>query len=200
MILNSKNNNFIFRYPKDFLPDNLKQKYNTYLKTQPTPFKNCIEYLNATIQKVTLPILNITNIEQGQTQTPYKRMDRGGLSYTQNLTREISVTHKHTEGFISYFMIWENIINYDTYQNDRKFLPPVDIVMLNNEFKETFRYKFDKLLFSGFGETIDLDYSSVRNIPKTFTIKYQYNSLETILNLDGNPISYSGINPTSLLQ
>lgn len=192
MILNSKNNNFIYRYAKDFIPDELKEKYNTYLKTQPTPFKDCIEYLNATIQKVTLPALNIQNIEQNQTQTAYKRIDRGGLSYTQNLSREISITHKHTEGFLSYFMLWENIITYNTYQNDRKFLPSVDVVLLNNEFKETFRYKFDKLLFAGFGETIDLDYSSVRNIPKTFTVKYQYNSLETILNLDGNPITYTG--------
>jgi hypothetical protein len=149
-----------------------------------------MEYLNATIQKVSLPTLNIQNIEQSQTQQRFKDINRGGQIFSHYLTREISVTHKHTEGFLSYFMLWENTLSYVDYQNSVKFLPNLEIIMLNNEFQETFRYNFKNLVISSFSENFEMDYTSVRNIPKTFTIKYSYNELETIFKIDGKETKY----------
>jgi hypothetical protein len=62
--------------------------------------------------------------------------------------------------------------------------------MLNNEFQETFRYNFKNLVISSFSENFEMDYTSVRNIPKTFTIKYSYNELETIFKIDGKETKY----------
>ncbi len=191
MILNSKNNNFIFRYPKNFFTKEIEEKYSTYLKTQPTPYKQLSHYVNASIQKVSLPSLSINNQTQEQTSDPFKLKSRGGQTFPHFLSREIKVTHKHVEGFINYFAFYESILFFNSYQLDQKILPDCDIIILNNENKETVRYRFKGIIYKGLSETLDLDYSSVRNIPKTFTVEYEYNSLDLIFNLDGQQKIYS---------
>ena len=64
MILNSKNNQFIFKLPKGFIYPDIEEKYNFYLKRLPTPFETITDYVNHTIQSVTFPAVNSDEVEQ----------------------------------------------------------------------------------------------------------------------------------------
>ena len=64
MILNAKNNQFVFRFPKGFIYPEIEEKYNYYLKRLPTPFENILDYVNHTVQSVTFPSVQADQIEQ----------------------------------------------------------------------------------------------------------------------------------------
>ena len=79
MILNARNNNFIIKFPRNFLYPKVNDRYASLYKRLPYPFDAPIDFLNASIQQVTMPSVSAENAEQTRTiKTQYSDSERKG--------------------------------------------------------------------------------------------------------------------------
>jgi hypothetical protein len=57
---------FVFKFPKDFLPKEIEEKYNKILNREKSVIRTSIDYLNESIQGVSFPGITDLLIEQTQ--------------------------------------------------------------------------------------------------------------------------------------
>ena len=57
MILNVRQNGFIFNFPKEFLNPEVVEKYKGYVNRMPMPYDTVNDFINATVQSINFPTL-----------------------------------------------------------------------------------------------------------------------------------------------
>ena len=57
---------FVFRFPKDFLPEEIEKKYTLLLNKEKGLIRTPIEYLNESIQGISFPGISDLLVEQQQ--------------------------------------------------------------------------------------------------------------------------------------
>lgn len=173
MILNAKNNNFIFNFPKIFFPESITSKYEKYLNRLPLPFETMKDFVNHSVQSVTFPAFSIPVIEQ--------EINKGDIIYSKGgkllrnyMEKELSVTFKITEGYLNYFFWMDVMTDFYSYDSAETYKPFVYLRFLDNSGYEFVRYKFDEIIIKGMS-TLELSYNS--NIPtfNTFTVDFAFN-------------------------
>ena len=112
-ILNARNNDFIFKYPVDFIPKEIADEYNKRLRNIPTPYKRAGDFLNSTIQGISFPSFDVSTVEQNAFD---KRTYKGAFDLQQSVSREFTVTHKLTEGYINYWLLFEVLADFQNHQ------------------------------------------------------------------------------------
>jgi hypothetical protein len=171
MILNSKNSNYIFNFPKNFLYPKIQDRYRTYLKRLPLPYADVTDYLNASIQSVTFPGGSMDIVEQNLYEDPVKW--KGGMS-ARYFTKEFSVTFKSYEGYINYWMMFDLFQEYLNYDNDREFLPNVTLSFLDHSGFELIVFEFKQILMVEIGD-LQLNFTSNAAEFQSFDCKFMYN-------------------------
>ena len=123
MILNARQNGFIFNFPKGFVVDSVVNKYEKYVKRMPIPYDTVNDFINSTIQQVNFPTLRTIDTAEQIRPGGFKQTYKSATTLQNLIQRDFTVTFKLGEGFINYWILYENII---------KFL---DFQILNNIYK-----------------------------------------------------------------
>lgn len=172
MILNSKNSNFIFNFPKNFIYNNIQERYKTYLKRLPLPYDSVSDYMNASIQSITFPGGSVENTEQMLYEDKVKW--KGGLDVNNQINKEFTITFKNYEGYINYWIMFDLFLEFNSYDNDREFLPDVNISFLDHSGYEFIVFEYKQLLFNEISE-LELNFSSNISEFQNFTCSFTYN-------------------------
>jgi len=191
MILNSKSNQFVFNLPADFLFDSVKEKYDPYIKKLYTPFSNTLDYLNHTIQSVTLPSISIDVIEQNVGPIVYSddindpnavKLMKNTMRWQdaddlKNIINDMTITFKLTDSYLNYWIIFENLLTYNNITNQKDYFSDFIINFLNREGYIVLNVKF-KMPFPINLTTVDLNYSQVAIDFKTFSMEFIYSNID----------------------
>ena len=116
---------FRFELPKDFLPDEVNEKWQKVLSEEPGVIVRPIDYLNETIKSITIPGISDINIQQPQhSSNPIERIKGkintdanqnntyvGSANPLDKIEREITITFRVNNGLYNYFMIYETIFH-----------------------------------------------------------------------------------------
>ena len=192
MILNSKNNQFVFRFPKGFIPADLEEKYNFYLKRLPTPFANITDYVNHTIQSVTFPSVASEEIEQWvgrRTSVGEKFVSKNPQYWRQSLDlervvpKEFSVNLKAADGYLNYWVLYETYRNYLSVPNMDDYFPDMNIMYLDRDGYQILTVDFKQPIMKGISE-VEMNYSSTAIEFRTFTVNFKYNTFNIDVKLD----------------
>ena len=114
---------FQFDFPRDWFPDEIVQKYAYALAKNQAVITDPVEYINESIQGVTIPGLSDLTIDQQQTSTNdhslgrmrYNREPAHPNAYKTpdnplaHIDREFKVTMRQNQGLLNYFMMYETI-------------------------------------------------------------------------------------------
>ncbi|HRW21753.1 MAG TPA: hypothetical protein P5509_07265 [Bacteroidales bacterium] len=181
MILNAKNNNFRIEFPSEFFYPEVVDKYNFYLKRLPIPYTNMRDFVNASIQGVTFPAASGPIVDQTLYEDPVKWKGRGKLE--RWISREFSVTFKLYEGYINYWIMFEQLQKFYAYDQPNYMLGDLVLSFLDNSGFEIIAFKFIKVVYQGIS-SLDLSFSS--NVPdfKTFQCDFVFNYMDIIKRLD----------------
>ena len=77
---------FVFRFPKDFLPEEIEKKYTLLLNQEKSLIRTPIEYLNESIQGISFPGISDLLIEQQQiSQHPENLNAQSYVSFLSNI-------------------------------------------------------------------------------------------------------------------
>jgi hypothetical protein len=192
VILNSKNNQFVFRFPKGFIYPEIEEKYNYYLKRLPTPFENITDYVNHTIQSVTFPSVASDEIEQwvgrktgvdGKNITKNPQYWRQSLDLDRVVPKEFTVNLKTADGYLNYWVLFETYRYYLTVPNTEDYFPDLNLMYLDRDGYQMLTVDFRQPLMKGISE-VEMNYSATAMEFRTFAVNFKYNTFDINIKLD----------------
>jgi len=171
-ILNAKLNMFAIWFPQDFLYPEVRERWTPIVKRLKLPYETLEDYMNATVQSVTFPQLTLDTVDQPQTMRIIRY--RGGKELEPILDRSLDVSFKLTEGFITYWMLFDQIEMYMEYAPTKPFWPSVFVSFLDHNGFELLAFEFKKIVPIGLSQ-LNINYSNLSASFNTFTLSMNYN-------------------------
>lgn len=190
---------FVFRFPKDFLPEEIEKKYTLLLNKEKSLIRTPIEYLNESIQGISFPGISDLLIEQQQiSQHPenlkaqsglkMKRVNveptRNNVTYSPNnilsqIGGEFTVTLRKNQGLYNYFMIYETIFHkvLKEYDNVTKEDDLFEIDILDSTGKVIGRVKLFQPRIDGI-DGLEFSYNKLERQVETFDLKFRFNNID----------------------
>lgn len=182
MILNARNNGFVFLFPPDFFAEEVKDKFKKYYQSLILPYDNIEDFMSSTIQQIEFPGWDMQL--PSQTRTLGKRQEYKSSKPVEDLfERKFTLTFKLSDAYLNYFIFLDNAMNYVDFSNKSQTTSPMQLALLNNEGYIVSSVVFNKpILFAQ--EGFKLSYSSVTPKFTTFTAKFNYLDFDFDLKFD----------------
>lgn len=172
MILNSLNNQFVVRFPKGFFYPEIVSRWTPVVNRLKLPYETLEDFINATVQSVTFPSVELPAPTQPQGQFPI--MYRPGKEMEPLVEKNLTVTFKLSEGFISYWIIFEQIEKFQEYGETLPFWPPMYVSFLDHHGFELVAFSFEKIIPLNLGQ-FEISYAQTAAEFNTFTLLLRYN-------------------------
>ena len=171
-ILNAKSNMFTIWFPPNFFYPSVVTKWEPIIKRLKLPYQTIEDFFNASIQSVTMPPmdLNVLIQQQSQFEIGYK----GGKELEAIFDKNLDVTFKLSEGFITYWIIFEQIQEFLKYQEGNVFWPPMYVSFLDMHGFELVAFEFEKIVPTGLSQ-FEVSYATTAAEFNTFTLGIRYN-------------------------
>ncbi len=196
MILNSKNSQFIFKFPRGFVYKNIEEKYNFYLKRLPTPFETITDYINHTIQSVVFPSVSTDEVEQWngrlvsidtpegrRTGTKNPQYWRQSVDLERAVPKEFTVTFKVADGYLNYWVLYEVYRNYLLIPEMNDYFPDLHIMFLDREGYQILTVTYRQPIIKSISE-VEMNYSSYGMDFRTFSLGFKYNNFDIAVKTD----------------
>lgn len=183
---------FKFSFPKDFLPEEVRDKYNEILSKNQGVITNCLDYLNESIQGVNVPGISdilVTQEQPGERNSIARTSNKINVEPKHDITwisagnplekisKEFKVTFRFNQGLYNYFMLYETIF----YRMCKPELYPADEVLyieiLDETGKITARIKFYDVNIDGI-DGIDFNYNKIERDAGTFDVTFKFNNID----------------------
>jgi len=181
-LLNSKLNQFSIWFPKDFFYPEIRERWTPIVKRLKLQYQSLEDFFNASVQAVTFPEVTLAPIVQPQTM--FQIRYRGGKELEPILDKNITVTFKLTEGFITYWMLFEQIEMFQKYSDSLPFWPSMYISFLDHHGYELVVFEFQKIIPIALSQ-FNVNYATVAADFNTFTLNLVYNRYKITSRLSG---------------
>ena len=182
---------FRFHLPKTFLPPEIEAKYTAILNKDAYTMTTAIDYLNESIQGVSMPGINDLTIVQTQhgsnniTRTSNRLNVEAAHEITyltvenplEKIDKEFKVTFRANNGLLNYFMLYETAFWYACREYTRDCEPVMYIELLNEDGTVISRVKYIDVHFNGI-EGLDFNYSKIERETNTFDITFKFNNID----------------------
>lgn len=177
MNLNAKANLFKFTFPVGFFPEEVVTKYERYIEKSQIPYKSFYDFMNSTIQTVTIPSLNVDIVEQNGAYRVAQKW-RSGYETIRMIDRSFTVEFKLVESFMNYFALMEAFFEFNSFQTKEEHLPDMVLEVYDTDLLRTLKIKYGQVLYKSIPTAISFNHGDVRNQFKTFSAVFAYNNLE----------------------
>lgn len=182
---------FRFSFPKDFLPEEVIEKYSHILNKNPGVIYTPIDYLNESIQGINFPGISDILVQQTQHgsndivkrkgkinvepshniiyQTPSNPLDKIEMSF--------KVTFRMNQGLYNYFMIYETIFHQLCKPNRGDHQPAYRIELMNEDGVVNSIITFKDVLIDGI-DGLDFNYNKIERDSGTFDVTFKFNNID----------------------
>lgn len=192
---------FRFALPKEFLPYEIEDKYQTLLNRTPGVLSTPIDYLNESIQGISFPGISEINIQQSQHSTnsigtiahgqvvrptKFKQMNvepKTDITYLSSanpldkIEKQFKVTFRLNQGLYNYFMLYETIFYKFCKPLDYGHCPVLYIELLDEEGVIRSRIKFIDVHIDGI-DGLDFNYTKMSRESSTFDVNFKFNNID----------------------
>lgn len=179
MILNSRSNLYNFKFPRNFIPKEVVDKYKPYLnRMHGNLITEPVDFINYSIQGISIPGISFDPAEQSPNDgtITYKR----GFTPIQNLiTRELTVEMQLLDGFINYWIMTDTLLYYYDRSTQKSYLDDLKLQILDAEGIHVMSAVFEKPIMKSINE-LSLNMSSNVAEFTTFNVDFVYNKFNLI--------------------
>lgn len=165
---------FIFNFPKDFVPQEIEDRYKIHLKNYHKPYATILDYLNSTILNINLPGMNFPTVMQNKHQGK-EIYSKGSVSPYDVYLREFTVILKSVDFNVSYFIIQDILLLH--YINKTKYLENFIITIVDEERREQFKVNLTNIIPTSLSD-LPLAYNIKNADSHTFTISCKFNFID----------------------
>jgi hypothetical protein len=187
---------FKFLLPIDFLPKSIEGKYRNVLIQNAGVIQSPIDYLNESIQSISIPGISDLNIVQQQishnniirrqqnlgkinNEPVHEQTYLGSDNPLAKINKEFKVTFRMNQGLYNYFMVYETIFHRYLKdigaQQDEVFM----IDLLDETGKISTRIKLFDVFIDGI-DGLDFTYSKVDRESNTFDVTFKFNNIDFV--------------------
>lgn len=173
MLLNVRQNGFIFSFPPDYFYPEIKEKYKKYYQSLILPYDSINDFMSSTIQSIDFPAWQMDPTVQ--TRLYGKKQEyKNAVQPVDLFTREFSITFKLTDAYLNYFIFLENSLKFLDFSNsENPTFSPMRLSLLDNEGYLVSSIIFKRPVLKS-QEGFKLSYSAATPDFKTFTVKFAY--------------------------
>jgi len=172
MILNARNNQFLIHFDRSFFYDEVYAKWNPVVKRLKLPYEDMGDFITACIQSISFPAVDLQPVEQ--TQQQYTIAYRSGKELEPVFDKNLTITFKLSEGFICYWILFEQIERFLNYSQTVPFWNPLYISFLDNNGFELVAFEFNKIIPTNLSQ-FNVSYATTAAEFNTFTMGLRYN-------------------------
>ena len=174
MILNNRTQLFSFYFPSNYFFPAISEKYKVYLNRMHLPFESCEDFVNSCIQTVNFPSFSIPNASQKLGQ--YEIENTTGKELDVIVEKNLTITFKLTDSYLSYWIIRDQIEEYLKYGNKKRkiYWNPLYLTFLSSAGYEINTFEFSQVTPISLSE-LDLSYKSEITQYNTFSLGVHYN-------------------------
>lgn len=190
-----------FHLPKTFLPKEIEEKYTAILNKDAGTLTTAIDYLNESIQGVTMP--GISELTTQQTQHGFNNISSNSnkrklnvetsreityLTVTnplEKIEKEFKVTFRANQGLLNYFMLYETAFYYACREKQLDCEPVMYIELMDEQGTVISRVKYIDVHFDGI-DGREFNYTKIDRESDTFDVTFKFNNIdfEYLINLD----------------
>lgn len=189
MILNSLNNQFVIIFPPGFFYPEIVKRWEPVVKRMKLPYQSLEDFINATVQSITFPSVDINGVQQPQSQ--FQIQYRPGKELEPLIEKNLTITFKLSEGFISYWILFEQIEMFLEYGEKVPFWPPLYVSFLDHKGFELVVFSFEKIIPTSLSQ-FEVAYSQTAADFNTFNMGIRYNRFNIKRRVDED--NYTGRN------
>lgn len=182
MILNARNNGFVFLFPPDFFSNRVKEKYKKYYQNLILPYDTIEDFMSSTIQQVEFPGWKMDTISQTR-PLGKKQGYRNSTPVEDLFQRTFTLTFKMTDAFLNYWIFLDNSLEFVDFNNPKQTVSPMELSLLNNEGYLVTSIVFNKPILTG-QDGIKLSYSSITPEFRTFNTTFEYLDFDLNMQFD----------------
>lgn len=173
MLLNALNNQFVVQLQKNFFYPEIHQKWEPVVKRLKLPYENLEDFMNSSIQSISFPSLNLDLVEQQQQH--FRIAYRPGKELEPLFDKNLTITFKLSEGFITYWILFEQIEKFvKIYETNKPFWDPMYVSFLDHHGFELVVFSFEKIVPLSLSQ-FDISYATTAAEFNTFTLSLRYN-------------------------
>ena len=172
MILNARNNMFLIHFDKSFFYEEIYKKWNPVVKRLKLPYEDMSDFITACIQSISFPAIDLTPVEQQQQQ--FRIAYRSGKELEPVFDKNLTITFKLSEGFICYWILFEQMEQFLNYSQTNPFWSPLYISFLDNNGFELVIFEFNKIVPVNLSQ-FQVSYATTAAEFNTFTMGLRYN-------------------------
>ena len=181
MFLNPKMNLFRFEFTRNTFPQEIIDKYSTYLNSVVgSPIKSVPDYVNYTIQGINLPGLSQDTVEQNGVYG-WNRKYRSSTHEQMLYTKDFTITLRMTDGFLNYWICYDLLKYYYDYYGEHEkefiYMPDQRLEILDGDGHVVTNILLKRVLMASISD-LSLNFSSQTPDFQTFDISCQINELE----------------------
>lgn len=174
-LLNPRFSNYMFKFPPDFFYPEVIQKYNIYLNAIRTPFRTLSDYMTHCVQNFSWPAISAEKTEQ--IFKDIHKVYKPGWPAVRFIPHEMNITFKATDGFLSYFIMQDQLQRYlELGPKDEMFLPNFVLRILDYHGLQTMSMLFEDIVFLTLSE-FELSFTRNEFEFQTFTAGFSYKRL-----------------------
>ena len=181
MILNNLSNQFVVRFPKGFFYSEIRNKWNPVIERLKLPYMNLEDFINACVQSISFPSVELNNVEQQQSQYPIQY--RPGKELEPLLDKNLTITFKLTESFLSYWVLFDQIEYFLNYQETVPFWPPMYVSFLDHKGFELVVFSYEMIVPVNLSQ-FEVSYAQSAAQFNTFTMGIRYNRYNILRRID----------------
>lgn len=177
MVLNNKPQMFSIYFNEQFFYKEVREKWGPIIERMRLPYQSVSDFMNAQIQTVSFPGLNLDNPTQQREQYTVTYPTGGELEPL--VSKDLSITFKLTESYISYFILWDQLDIYLHYVNgghNKKpcWMEPLQLAFISDAGFQLSEFIFREITPVSLSE-LNLSYAAQIASYNTFTFGLRYN-------------------------
>lgn len=181
-----------FHLPKTFLPPEIEAKYTALLNKDAYTMTTAIDYLNESIQGVTMPgISELTTTQQQHGANGIKTIGQRKLNVEasheityltvgnplEKIEKEFKVTFRANQGLLNYFMLYETAFWYACREYTWDCEPVMYIELMDETGTVISKVKYIDVHMDGI-EGLDFNYTKIERESNTFDVTFKFNNID----------------------
>jgi len=174
-ILNARSNQFFINFPPELFYPEIKDRWIPVIKRLKLPFDTVEDFINNCVQSISFPSVELPTVDQQQSQFQIKY--RGGKELEPILDKNLTITFKLSEGFFSYWILFEQLEQFVNYEQKVPFWPSLYVSFLDNNGFEIVAFEFHKIVPTGLSP-FSISYATTAAEFNTFTLSLNYNRFD----------------------
>lgn len=194
--LKGRQDGFRIILPKEFICEEIEEKYANILRSKHSFYLKPIDFLNETIQSIQVFGFENATFQQGQPTkgkpliTPDRKQQndfnypnseysyRSADSPVNLIDKTLNITFRHTLGYLNYFLLFENF--FYQYSRDRYYkelIHQINVDIFNEKGSIYSRIVLDSPVMNGM-DMLDLNYSQPIAQSQTFQASFKYSNFD----------------------